>query len=79
MSYVRWGENDSDVYVFEDVNGGVTCCGCDDGQNLSAEEMGRHLSWHIAQGDEVPVGVIEAVRIGIERGDIQHPREGIER
>lgn len=28
MSFVRWGENGSAVYVFETVDGGITCCGC---------------------------------------------------
>lgn len=26
MSFARWGEGD--LYVYADVSGGVTCCGC---------------------------------------------------
>lgn len=28
MSFARWGVDGSDVYVFSDVAGGVSCCGC---------------------------------------------------
>lgn len=28
MSYVRWGNDGSSVYVFADARGGWNCCGC---------------------------------------------------
>ena len=58
MSYARW-TGDSDVYVYEDSGGGVTCCGCClDGSfghyNGDKEGILNHLKEHIAKGHKVP-------------------------
>ena len=60
MSWARWS-GDSDVYVYEDVAGGVTCCGC----ALSADgwtsvnmqtvaEIDAHIRSHRDAGHNVP-------------------------
>lgn len=63
MSWARWGP-DSDVYVFEDVAGGVTCCGCSlSGATLASfnasdpSELVAHFAAHLTQGDLVPLGL----------------------
>jgi len=62
MSYVRWSsighpwDYDSDLYIYDDVAGGITCCGC---VNVPTyEEMITHVKEHIAAGDRVPDFVI---------------------
>lgn len=74
MSYARWSEGD--VYVYEDVSGGFTCCGCSlhpdndkDGPGAvksinveTREDMIIHLKGHIAAGDFVPDRAIERLR-----------------
>jgi len=62
MSYVRfssvgrpWGYN-SDVYIYDDTNGGITCCGC---CNVPTHaEMIDHVKEHIEKRDAVPEFVI---------------------
>lgn len=72
MSYVRWSspghpwDYDSDLYIYNDVSGGITCCGCDleepnhsTGYNVAThEEMIAHVEKHIKEGDSVPDFVI---------------------
>lgn len=63
MSYVRWSE-ESDVYVFPDVSGGITCCGCPlqsgGGLNvLTQDDMMVHLIDHLVAGHKVPLYVFE--------------------
>lgn len=57
MSYARFGENDSDVYVYLDSRGALTCCGCwlsDRSQDgFSLEGMLVHLDAHRAAGHTV--------------------------
>ena len=59
MSYCRFTE-DSDVYVFPSVYGGIECCACSlssPGKNVSfptQEEMIEHLREHQDTGDLVP-------------------------
>lgn len=69
MSYARFGWDGSDVYVFLDVGGFLSCCGCGLSRKSfkanSTDEMIAHLREHIAAGDCVPADVIpglEAVR-----------------
>jgi hypothetical protein len=58
MSYVRMGEDDSDVYVYM-TTAGLVCCG---GRPMtSTAAMVAHLEAHIAEGDTVPPGVIPAL------------------
>lgn len=74
MSYVRWSSPghphsyDSSVYIYDNVSGGITCCGCDlsdDSWNCAtAEEMIAHVEQHIAHGDAVPDFVIPRLKAG---------------
>lgn len=65
MSYIRFGENNSDVYVYLCVDGGIECCDCimlDRCFHVnSAEAMAQHLRDHIQRGHVVPDGVIQAI------------------
>jgi hypothetical protein len=64
VSYVRFGEQDSDVYVYLDIEGGIECCGCalvDCFNAPTAQAMADHLRRHLAAGHTVPAGVIEDV------------------
>jgi hypothetical protein len=68
VSYVRWSspghpwDYDSDVYIYDDVNGGTTCCGCVRGLDMDGDpahpETVAHVREHIARGDAVPDFVI---------------------
>lgn len=73
MSYVRFGEDDSDVYVFEHVAGGLLCCGCSLGEFppgsspwTDVDRFIGHLREHIAAGDVVPDQVIPDVEARAE-------------
>jgi len=58
MSYVRMGEDGSDVYVYM-TTAGLICCG---GRAMtSTAAMVDHLRGHIADGDCVPPDVIPAL------------------
>jgi hypothetical protein len=81
MSYVRWSspghpwDYDSDLYIFDDIRGGTTCCGCilidsqtgtmldhwngDRDGNPAHPETVTHVREHIAAGHSVPDFVIE--------------------
>jgi len=67
MSYARWSAN-SNVYVYADVRGGITCCGCAiyDGDYVNIKTSGymiEHLDAHRAAGHLVPdytyLGILE--------------------
>lgn len=74
MSYVRFGSDGSDVYVFDHVAGHIECCYCsllprDNGERgffecNTSEEMIAHLNEHIQAGHCVPDWVIEFVTKG---------------
>ncbi|MEU3052233.1 hypothetical protein [Streptomyces griseus] len=76
MSYVRWGEQGSDVYVFWHVEGWIECCGCslrEDGfQAASADEMEQHLKEHRSVGDCVPDNVMPEIRAD-EKARVNYP------
>lgn len=62
MSYCRFVQ--CDVYVYDDCNGGVTCCGCSlaDCRHTNMEthkEMAAHLQKHVGAGHDVPQHVID--------------------
>lgn len=80
MSYVRWSsighpwDYNSSLYIYDDVRGGTTCCGCplsddDDVWNGSWNgdrngdpthpETVAHVREHIEAGHDVPDFVIE--------------------
>jgi hypothetical protein len=52
------GADDSNVYVYDDVSGGITCCGCSIYRKIvnfeTSGEMIQHLDAHRAKGDFVP-------------------------
>lgn len=74
MSYVRWSspgkpwDYDSSIYIFDDVAGGITCCGCDladdDFNCPTTAEMIQHVQRHIEAGHAVPDFVIPRLREG---------------
>lgn len=72
MSYCRAIYNESDVYVYHDVSGGFTCCGC----TLETErrpyfnvptrtDMIRHLGEHKEKGDIVPDYALESLKLDL--------------
>jgi hypothetical protein len=67
MSYCRWGENGSDVYVFgagSDTDEYFVCMHMDDGffGCKTEAEMIAHLLWHREQGQTVPESAIERLK-----------------
>lgn len=64
MAYARFTPG-SDVYIFADIYGGITCCGCFLGPNSfnceTVDEMLSHLEKHKAAGHEVPERAIECL------------------
>ena len=68
MSYVRFTEAGSHVYVFLSVHGSLECCGCslaEDGIATNVKTVGEmlaHLDAHRAAGDVVPRFVDERIR-----------------
>lgn len=61
MSYCRFGEDDSDVYVFRTGSRGLgtlECCGCILGERSfycqTEQQMIDHLHLHLAEGHLVP-------------------------
>lgn len=62
MSYARFNGR-SDVYIYENIGGGFTCCGP---VLPTPEAMIEHVRQHILEGDTVPGDVIPKL---IERRD----------
>lgn len=71
MSYARFGEEGSDVYVFlTDVRGEekYQCCACfllQDSSSVytdSAQDMIDHLEYHVEQGHTVPARAFEELQ-----------------
>lgn len=57
MSYVRFGSEGSDVYVYLDVSGYLCCCAChlgDHWEHRSTDAMIAHLQEHRDAGHCVP-------------------------
>lgn len=72
MSYCRFSE--ADVYVFPDVRGYLSCCGCwldkrGNSAYYSTDDMIAHLREHIAAGHHVPDHVIPALERDREEND----------
>ena len=71
MSYARYGEDGSDIYLYEDIAGGYTCALCSllpkEAGNWSSfhcdtlEEVKEHLEQHVANGDIVPERAVKRV------------------
>jgi hypothetical protein len=74
VSYVRWSspghpwDYDSALYIFDDVAGGITCCGCllidADFNAPTTLEMISHVEQHVAAGHAVPDFVIPRLQEG---------------
>ena len=64
MSIIRWGQNGSDVYVYEDMDGRLVCCNCDglDAITTDTDKFLAHLKWHRDRGDCVPARVDDEVK-----------------
>lgn len=59
MSYARFGWDNSDVYVYLDCGGYLTCCACGRWASpwpkfYSTDDMVAHLREHQSKGDVVP-------------------------
>lgn len=72
MAYCRMG-NDSDVYIYSSVRGGIVCCSCSlsdavwgDVKFELRSELIKHVEEHTKNGDAVPDGVIETLQEEIE-------------
>jgi hypothetical protein len=73
MSFARFREGYSDVYVYEHANGFIECCGCSITEPTEWEQVGffhantaqeilDHLDLHIKEGHLVPELCIERIR-----------------
>ena len=63
MSYVRFGQEDSDVYVYADTTG-FTCAACTHCEGRT--QLIAHLTKHIDDADNVPYGVIERLTLELK-------------
>lgn len=79
MSYVRWGSDGSDVYVYLDASGGWTCaCGIVGMNLITRSLMINHLRDHVKQGDKVPLRVFKAFLLELRRFGETEERRGWE-
>lgn len=70
MSYVRFSEDGSNVYIYNDVRGYVICCGClfggmdpgTDFHTTELDEMLFHIKMHRIANHYVPEWVDEELR-----------------
>jgi len=84
MAYCRFARN-SDLYLFADTSGGLTCCGCQlvsppgtNGKSFrcgTRSEMIGHIEDHRAAGHRIEQGVVEELREELaehgESGDLE--------
>lgn len=71
MSYCRYGEGDSDVYVIRTFDGSLYCYCSGKGQQQRSEQgMIDHLREHVARGDMVPDRAF--VRLTAERDGLDY-------
>lgn len=71
MSFVRFGEDGSDVYIYDDIHFGLYCCGCDLEEAVCGEDYGamlQHISLHRENGDFVPEYVDEQLTMERDTG-----------
>jgi len=72
MSYVRWGADGSDIYVYADCDGYFRCCcdtgkdGSDDFKTTLRSEMVKHMDSHVKNNQHVPPWVFEDMKWEIE-------------
>ena len=64
MSYIRFGWEGSQVYIYEHVNGYIECCGCFLGEK--GEEEGRYFrrSQNFSTGAEAAKHIIDHLEAG---------------
>jgi len=67
MSYARFGWDGSDVYIYLDVGGYLSCCACRFHPEIrehfeTTDAMIEHLERHVEAGDTVPVDCFERLR-----------------
>lgn len=65
MSYVRWGADGSDVYIYDDVYVGLYCCACElEGATCGTDfdAMLTHIALHRQMGDHVPEWVDQELK-----------------
>jgi len=73
MSYCRMGP-DSDVYLYADINGGWSCCGCafvesSTARFYSLEHVFDHMVEHRQAAQKVPERVFDRLRREIMERD----------
>lgn len=65
MSLVRWGQDDSNVYVFNNTDGKIECvCSDTNTPNFKCDtdaQMAQHLEEHVKQGHRVPPWVFDVL------------------
>ena len=67
MGWARFAR-DSEVYIFDDVRGGITCCGCklvgfpNDFNCETEDEMANHIIDHARAGHIIPDYLMQTVR-----------------
>ena len=72
MSYARLNSADSDVYVYADVSGGITCCFCAlkvNAHRLTTDAMLPHLRDHVGRGHRVPEHLFAEIEADREEND----------
>jgi hypothetical protein len=63
VSYCRFGEDGSDVYVIRDWSGHLVCyCGDEEGQQETETGMLNHLLSHMGRGEKVPTRALDRLR-----------------
>jgi hypothetical protein len=79
MSYIRFGEDGSDVYIYGDCNGKICCCGCgineaDEYRSMYFDKISdllKHLRKHRRAGQCVPTSVFKEFKnIQAREGDV---------
>ena len=77
MSYARFGEDGSNVYIYSDSEN-LICCGCElgngDFHTHSWPAMIAHLQLHIEHGEHVPKHVFDRLNREIKDANGEQPR-----
>jgi hypothetical protein len=80
VSYCRFSKN-NDIYVYENVNGFISCCGCylNDGKSVdfaTGDAAAKHIIDHLSRGEiiEDAWGLIQDV---YNRTDLEGEEPGV--
>ncbi|MBN8867499.1 MAG: hypothetical protein J0H98_08090 [Solirubrobacterales bacterium] len=79
MSYARFEDPGSSVYVYLDIGGYLKCCGCPilgDFRAFSTAAMIEHLDRHRDIGDTVPADCYSRLREDADENDAWIAQEG---